>query len=262
MKINIAKYFYGKLTQSKESDTQMTLSVDTEHLEDIAKLQTKFNLHVIGNSHAHSFTGSPTHEFGQGSNLNKPWKSYSLGPLSSVDFLSTKKIVFEKFIDKYRIQPGSRLLFTFGEAECRWYIPKDFNERKGGEESVSIEDSLERFLKAAQSVILEYSERGFEVIVWGGHPSTGRSLKDQLRDEKNIPIITSFNDRLETGLRWHNKMQDFAKQNDLQFISIFPSMVSENRETYEYYLTDDCHIKTEILEGFILSQLSVKSYLL
>jgi hypothetical protein len=244
----------------KDTDNQVLLSTENEPGDDVSRLQINLNLHIIGNSHAHSFTGSPLHEFGQGSNLSKPWKSYSLGPLSSIDFLTTKKTVFEKFLDKYRIEIGSHLLFTFGEAEARWYVPKDYNERKSQAESVTIEDSFEKYLLAAQSVILEYRNRGYEVIVWGGHPSTSRSLKDQLRDERNIPIITSFNDRFELGLKRHSEMNDFANQNNLKFISIFPNMVSENRQTYEYYLADDCHIKTEILEGFLLAKLLEKGY--
>jgi hypothetical protein len=221
----------------------------------LERLKIQLNLHIFGNSHAHSFTGSPLHEFGRGSNKEKPWFSYSLGPLSSLDLVKSKKRILEGFLQKYEIKPGASVIFPFGEAECRWYIPRDFNLAHEANESVEIEDILNTYLISAQNIILEFSKRGFDVIVWGGHPSTSGELKDKLRDQKNIPIITSYQDRLYLGIKWHKEMKEFAYSNKLKFVSIFPIMVDKNEKSVEYFLADDCHIKSGILEGFLLSNL-------
>ena len=248
-------YNLGEVNFETQISSQPMLS------QDLLFLKQKLNLHVIGNSHAHSFTGSPLGEFGRGSNLSKPWNSYSLGPLSSIDLQGSKSKVLEKFLVDYEIKSDSKLIFTFGEAESRWYIPKHFDSKKQADRNWKIQDSLDFYLEAAKEVILKFSNSGYEVFVWGGHPSTSKDLKDQLRDEKNIPIITSYEERLNLGWNWHESMRKFAISNNLCFISIFPSMVSVQNKTIEYYLEDDCHIKSHIIEGFLLPKLSEREEL-
>ena len=85
---------------------------------------------VIGNSHAHSFTGSRLSNFGKGQRSTKLLSSYSLGPVSAKTFLTSKWKIAEQFLNKIQ-NPGSTLvLLSLGENDCRWYVPQEADNFK------------------------------------------------------------------------------------------------------------------------------------
>jgi len=214
-----------------------------------AELNVK-KLHIIGNSHAHTFTGSELGAYARGNFQKTFWDSYSLGPLSSVDLETTKYTLLTKLIEKYEFKKNDYVLLPLGEAECRWYALKDtVLPVDVSEEQLSL--MLKPFLDAAMRVNINLMKLGIKPIIWGGHASSRLGP----RADKDIPIVGESKIRNRLSLIWEKEMRNFAEKNNFPFISILTLMLDENLETRESFLVDACHLKTELLEGFLLAEL-------
>ena len=214
----------------------------------------KKKLHIIGNSHAHSFTGSNLGTYALGNVQKKSWDSYSLGPMSSIDLETTKFSLLVKLIEKYKFEKYDYVLLPLGEAECRWYALKN-RALPLNPKVEELQEILQPFIDAALRVNLKLFDLGMKPIIWGGHASSRLGP----REDKDIPIIGESQFRNKLSLIWETELQNFAIKNNFPFISILPLMLNENLETDENFLSDACHLKTDLLEGFLLSQFHQKS---
>jgi hypothetical protein len=117
---------------------------------------------------------------------------------------------------------------------------------------------LNPFLEAAFRINLNLLSLNLRPIIWGGHASARLGP----REDKDMPIVGESIIRNRLSLIWEREMKNFAKDNNLPFISILPLMLDENLETREDFLIDACHLKTDLIEGFLLSEFYSKSILL
>jgi hypothetical protein len=211
-------------------------------------------LHIIGNSHAHTFTGSDLGRYALGNKQKEFWDSYSLGPMSAIDLNTSKYNLLTKLFDKYEFKKNDFILIPLGEAECRWYCLREkvLSQHPTNKE---LEFLLLPFAEAAFSIFLKLIDRGFRPIVWGGHASSRLGP----REDKDIPILGESELRNRLSIAWESKMREFARDTNLQFISILPIMLDDNLKTRENFLVDACHLKTDLLEGFLLSEFRNKN---
>ena len=205
--------------------------------------------HIIGNSHAHTFTGSELGKYARGNSQKSFWDSYSLGPLSSIDIESSKFPLLTKVIEKYEFRELDYILLPLGEAECRWYALKDRNLPMEPTEE-ELNSILKPYLQAAMDVNLALANLGMRPIIWGGHASSRLGP----RVDKDIPIAGESVIRNRLSVVWEKAMRNFAKEHNFPFVSILSLMLDENLETREGFLLDACHLKTDLLEGFLLGE--------
>lgn len=209
-------------------------------------------IHFIGNSHAHSFTGSRLSKYGIGDQSHPFWDSISLGPMSSIDFITIKWPLFQKLIDKNLIRSGDVILLTFGEAEARWYALK---QREVSSETVKFSSEemtrlLQPFIDAALEAYDRLINMGFNVIAWSGHPSS----RSDPHDDPDMPVFGTPENRNNLLLEWAKQIEIGAKTRNIPFVSILDITLDENNQTIEYFLEDVCHLKPSILEGITFSK--------
>lgn len=206
-------------------------------------------IHIIGNSHAHTFTGSELGMYAKGNSQKSFWDSYSLGPLSSIDIKSSKFPLLTKVIEKYEFRELDYILLPLGEAECRWYALKGRNLPTDPVEE-ELNSILKPYLQAAMDVNLALANLGMRPIVWGGHASSRLGP----RVDKDIPIVGESIIRNKLSVIWEKAMCNFAEEHNFPFVSILSLMLDENLETRDGFLLDACHLKTDLLEGFLLGE--------
>lgn len=234
----------NELQRFKPSDTQFQLIFEeTGH--------ARKNFHVVGNSHAHSFTGSKLGQFGRGENTHLLWDSYSLGPLSSLDLINRKWKVFLKIIENAKFEQNDRILMPFGEAECRWYALKEI----GSSSIIKLTDTelkelISPYLEAAFEVFRRINELGFTVYTWSGHIS--RALPP--REDPIMPIYGNFEVRVRLFKIWREEMKRHSFEQNYQFLDILD--IQQKLDKFgSVLLADDVHLDSNILAGFVLGNI-------
>lgn len=247
--LRISRKIYHELAIAQDNELQRFKPSDAQYrsLTQESRNDRK-SFHVVGNSHAHSFTGSKLGQFGRGEKTHLLWDSYSLGPLSCLDLINRKWNVFLKVLDKAKFEKGDMILIPFGEAECRWYALKEVDPLS----VVNLSDEELRglitpYLNAAFEVFERISELGFTVCTWSGHIS--KALPP--REDSLIPIYGTFEMRLKLHQIWREEIKRHSFEYNYQFVDFL-----ENQLEFDHYgsifLADDVHLDPHILAGFVL----------
>jgi hypothetical protein len=212
----------------------------------------KKNLHIFGDSHAHSFTGSPFGKYGLGEVSKPHWNSISLGTVSSLSLLNEKWKIFEKFVQKLNLEEGSYILFPMGEKECRFSAMEncvpDPNDVLTQDKCKNL---LKPYLDSIQEIYAKTENMGFRVIGWGGHLSKWQgSFQDP-----DMAALGTEEQRLQLGLYWNFYMETFCSEKGIPFVAMTPLMLSKDLDTRDQFLFDLVHLKTDILEGVMYKSL-------
>lgn len=210
-------------------------------------------IHVIGNSHAHSFTGSSLGQFGQGLQSWPNFRSYSLGPVSSA-IMSTQKLrMFQRTLATIKGYPGDLVLIPFGEAECRFYIPKRLVD--AGETPIehapSTQEVFEQHVRACELIFDEVTRSGYVPVVWSGHPSV---VMDP-RDDPNMAALGDPLWRAELNAMWASRMRDIASARSALFVDVHKELVDHLGLCYGSHFVDMVHLETVWVTGQTLDQL-------
>jgi hypothetical protein len=233
-------------------------TMEIERIENVIEQKERRNIHVVGNSHSHSFTGSNLSTYGRGEKEGIKWDSYNLGPLSSQDFLKYKLPLFDKVSRDNGFAQGDRILLTFGEAECRRYALRNVNRDSQDDFSDSeLKEILEPFIRDAQVSIDQIEARKFLPIVWGGHAASWVDPKDQI----NMPTLGTPEIRNRLSRLWHNSMREFAKERGYAFFSMLPVTLRSDNSCDLDLLVDPVHLKFEAVAGYFLAFLDANSIL-
>ena len=200
-------------------------------------LNKKF-IHCIGDSNVCFFSGKdsihplfPLH-IGE----NPPFKTYRLGPSLAYNLCrlnTTTKGREILFLLLGLLSQKSDLLLVYGEIDCRSHIGKQAVIQNRPEKEL-VEECVGRYFR----VVLEIRGMGFNVGVWGVHPSSDSDSSPEnpfptygTCEQRNV-IIKLFNDYL------HN----LCAINNIVFISIFEELLDANlRPKLEYYF-DNIHL--------------------
>jgi hypothetical protein len=231
----------------------------TEQLEAIAILDRNLikQLHVVGNSHAHAFTGSKLGSFGRGEINIFPWNSYSLGPLSSIDLIGRKWGLFEDLIVKQCFKQGDGILLPFGEAECRWYSIKDQEARELNQASdAELLQLIKPYLAAAIEGFARISNLGFQVFTWSGHIS----MAPIPREDAIVPIYGDLDIRTRLGEIWRDAIFEISLKEGYKFLDFMKKQLELNSSNWNEILSDDIHIDSKFLAGFMLGSINFNAF--
>ena len=172
---------------------------------------------AIGNSHVHFFTGGhPGSAFS--SHPTKQIISYSIGPTIAYNFFEHH---LPHCIQKLNNHPPSKEIFivpVVGEVDCRWHIPKQAELQNRDVLDVASE-CIERLFRCH----LHLKEMGYNVVGWGGHPSTTNGHNDN----PSCPVYGSCLIRNGISKFWNDKMKALCSTNGVQFISIFEHLITK-----------------------------------
>jgi tetratricopeptide (TPR) repeat protein len=202
-------------------------------------------IHCIGDSHACFFSGHDSiHEmwpFYIGQNL--PFKSYRIGSTLAYNLcaLNTTTRGREYLFNLLPTLPQrSNILLIFGEVDCRAHIGKQA-DKQGLPVEVIIKECIDRYF----SVILEIISFGFNVGVWGVHPSN-QYIKCGPDHEHTFPVYGTIQERNNITRLFNNYLEDRCLQNSIQFVSIFEELINANLTAKSEYYVDDIHLSQKV----------------
>lgn len=202
-------------------------------------------IYCFGNSHAHFFTDSHPGELGWGKKRNDHFASYS-GNFHNPQY---RHVLVHKFGERffpYFINPINSLpitendfiMFIVGEIDCRWHFPKKIKTQDKTIDQV-LNEELEYFFPS----FLQLKENGYNILGWGGHPSTTKGHND----DPDNPIYGDCLFRNEVSLRWNDLLGETCGKNDIKFISIIRDLINPDGLTKMEHFYDDYHLKPTAL---------------
>lgn len=196
---------------------------------------------TIGNSHAHFFTGqAPGESFGK--HPTKNIISYSIGPVVAYNFYEHHHIKCTEILKLYPPESELSVMLVVGEVDCRWHIPRQAELQNKSTLEITRE-CVARFFRS----ILQIKEAGYNVIGWGGHPST----VDGHNDNPSCPVYGDCGFRNNISKEWNSLIGEACKEHSIPFISIIDHLIDENNLTKMEYFIDYCHLNTFKLENVV-----------
>lgn len=202
-------------------------------------------IYVFGNSHAHFFTDSTPSQFGRGENTNANFTSFSLGPVIAYNFFEHHYPLMIQGINSLPITEKDHILIAVGEVDCRWHLPKQAELQKRPVEAV-VHECIDRFFRAH----LHLKENGYNVIAWGGHPSTTEGHSDV----EHTPIYGDCLYRNKISLEWNDYLYKKSQEANIPFVSIIRDLLKVDGTTKMEYYKDYCHLDSKKLLPSVTEQ--------
>ena len=173
-------------------------------------------------------------------------KSYWFGAVLAYNLCSfkTRNKGREKllYLLDHILPSGSKVLFCFGEIDCRAHLLKQAEIRGRPIQEITRE-CVDRYF----SVIKETKERGFDVLVFNVIPSG-------IIDNANNLEFPFYGTKLERN-RVSKYFNEYLKQKlnkfNITFIDFFDKLVSENYKTKTSYYLDGVHLSQKAMPYFL-----------
>lgn len=202
-------------------------------------------IYVFGNSHAHFFTDSTPSRNGEGENQEKCFRSFSLGPVIAYNFYEHHFPTMIDIMNNLPITDKDKIMIAVGEVDCRWHLPKQAELQKRNVEDV-VKECIDRFFRAHAHL----KDFGYDVIAWGGHPSTTAGHSDV----EHSPIYGDCLYRNKISLCWNDYLEKKCKDKDIHFVSIIRDLINLDGLTKMEYYKDYCHLDSKKLLPSVTEQ--------
>lgn len=202
-------------------------------------------IYVFGNSHAHFFTDSTPSKYREGENANQYFRSFSLGPVIAYNFYEHHFPQMINWMNQLPITNKDSILIAIGEVDCRWHIP--LQAAKQNKLPIDItHECIDRFFRAHQHL----KENGYNVIGWGGHPSTTAPHSDN----ESEPIYGDCLSRNKISNEWNDYLNNKCNQSNIKFISIIKHLLNLDGMTKMEYYKDYCHLESKKLLQHVIDE--------
>lgn len=204
---------------------------------------------VIGNSHAHSFTGSRLSNFGRGEKSTNFLSSYSLGPLSAKSLAKSKWNLAEKFLIPMKEPSSILVILSLGENDCRWYIPEESDK---GSKKFDVDFALhvsDLYLADLLSVMARIQSLGFQVAGWAGHPTPNLP-----HDEEKV-IYGAYDYRAKISSHWVTELSKHCNREGFYFLSPMYELLNHSGFPNEQFYVDEWHLNPKWLSRFLIRSL-------
>ena len=190
-------------------------------------------IYVFGNSHSHFFSNSTPSKNGEGENKNEYFRSFSLGPVIAYNFYEHHFPLMIEWMNNLPITEKDSILIAVGEVDCRWHLLKQAEVQNRNVINI-IYECIDRFFRAH----LHLKENGYNVIGWGGHPSTINTFGNVPED----PVYGDCLTRNKISLIWNDYLEMKCKENNIKFSSIIRDLINVDGLTKMEYYWDYCHL--------------------
>jgi hypothetical protein len=199
-------------------------------------------IYVFGNSHANVFTNTRPGNFGLGKKHSK-FISYCLGPVIAYNFFEHHHNKILNVIEELKVSKEDWIVLAVGEVDCRWHLPFQAHQQNRNYAEI-VDECVDRFFRSHMSL----KEKGYNVIGWGGHPSTTSGHNN----DNESPIFGDCLYRNTISKYWDKSLEKRCHENDIEYVSILNYFIDENNglTKMEYY-SDYCHLDHEKVETII-----------
>lgn len=209
-------------------------------------------IYIFGNSHAHFFTDSHPGDLSWGKKRSELFVSYS-GNFHNPNY---RHVLVHKFGERFfpyfiniinntPITSNDYILFAVGEIDCRWHFPKKIKTQNRSITNVLQEELNDYFFPS----LLHLQENNYNVLGWGGHPSTTTGHND----DPDNPIYGDCLFRNEISITWNNLLKEKCESHNMKFISIMKDLIDENGLTKMEYYHDDYHLNQNAMP-FVINE--------
>jgi hypothetical protein len=205
--------------------------------------------HCIGDSHASFFSGSVNKDNfmvqpqwpSKSNDVIPLFRSYRIGPSTAYN-LMYKKYILDDIISKSVNKEKDRVVFCFGEVDCRVHVRR-FMDINNVIMEVVVNQIVERYME----VINFYKNNGYDVAVWGPIAS----FPDEHIDKVNLDFMITYEKVKDLGNTkernlitkfFNERLKEECEKNDIDFVTIFYDMVNENLLTNKTYVDKAIHL--------------------
>jgi len=138
----------------------------------------------------------------------------------------------EKIFDiiKKRVPVKNRVMFVFGEIDCRVHLAKRIIVKKENMKSVVLE-CVDRYF----SFIREVKNLNYEILVFGAVATT-------IHEDTYFPKYGTCRERNKITKLFNQYLEDSCKKEDMIFVSIFDKLINKNNITKWKFYCDNAHI--------------------
>lgn len=193
-------------------------------------------IHCIGDSHSAVFSGEERMQEVLASNNTLPqFKSYRIGPATAYN-LSSKIGILDSVI--LPLPKGSRVMFCFGEVDCRAHIIHQADIQIRSLDAI-IKECVNRYF----SIFKHYQSLGYQMLAWNVIPS---STNTDLNFDQ-YPAYGNCQDRNSVARVFNDYLRELCNNNGMRFVSIFDKLVDSNDVTDMSYYMDHIHLSTRVI---------------
>ena len=202
-------------------------------------------IYVFGNSHAQFFTDSTPSRLGEGENRTEHFRSFSLGPVIAYNFFEHHYPAMIATMNELPITEKDGILIAVGEVDCRWHLLAQADKQKRDVIELTHE-CIDRFFRAH----LHLKENGYNIIAWGGHPSTKNTFGNVPED----PVWGECLPRNRVSLEWNDYLEKKCQEANIPFVSIIRDLINVDGITKMEYYIDYCHLDPKKLLPSVTEQ--------
>ena len=236
--------------QTDPSQSQVPASITTKKCNRLEKKEIGYRMiHCIGDSHANFFSGSdemqPEWPAPDIENTLPFFKSYRIGPVLAYNLCeygtSTKgREKLEELLNL--LEPGSYIMFCFGEIDCRAHIILQSQKQNRSLETIIVE-VVERYF----SVILQTRTMGFEPLIWNVIPSAPTEINNRIIVPPQYLFYGSCEERNSITRFFNQTLEGLTKSTNIHFLNIFDQLFLEEGSVNPAYFTDEIHLSQKAM---------------
>lgn len=204
----------------------------------------------IGNSHSSFFTGTntiaPSWEHAELDTI-PGIRTHNLGPAIAYNFYTSHLPNVIEFC-RQNVTQKDFVLMMIAEVDARWWMPF-YSDRDGRYICDVIYECFHRYFNS----ILVLKEMGYNVGLWGVHPSTHEGHCS----DKDRPVFGTMQYRNEITRYWNYLSKLNCELHSMPFVNIFDKLVDEvdgQIITKPNTLFDYCHLSQNAMP-FALEEL-------
>jgi hypothetical protein len=181
--------------------------------------------------------------FGVGEIQNKYFTSVSLGPTIAYNFYENHYNKLLEWVNTLNINKETDYVMVIvGEVDCRVHLPHQIISQKRPMFDV-VKECIDRFFR----VYIDLKNKGYNVIGWGGHPSTTSGPSENPSE----PVVGDCDYRNTISLLWNDYLEKLCVKNNIPYISIIKELMDENNLTNMNFFMDYCHLNHEKVKEII-----------
>lgn len=204
---------------------------------------------VFGDSHSSFFSGEDRIIYGpkESNMFNMNFHINHLGPVLAASLVERQSTLMarEKIFEVLKREQPLKwhgVIFVFGEIDCRFHIVK----RLGHQDALltnDIKHSIAVTVLRYISFMHEVKLLGYHPIIWG--PVASNFL---LADNPDYPNYGSIIERNLITLEFTKLLSKYSVESEIDFLSLFPALITDSMETKQEYYFDNTHLKQNAWE--------------
>jgi len=213
--------------------------------------------HCIGDSHANFFSGTdeiqPEWPAPDIENRLPFFRSYRIGPVLAYNLCEygTTTRGREKLENLLALlEPGNRIMFCFGEIDCRAHIILQ-SQKQNRPLAAIIREVVERYF----SVILHTRTIGFLPLIWNVVPSAPTEINNRITVPPQYLFHGSCEERNHVTRIFNQNLKTLAESAGIKFLSLFDSLFREDGSVNRFYFSDEIHLSQKAMP-LVLKSLS------